>query len=340
MSRSPTFDDVFAVMAKASVGDLTARVKVPDDARADDVATRFAIALNLLLEDLAFRTAEAESAHEAAQSELEGKVSERTIELATVNQKLSEASRRKSEFLASMSHELRTPLNAILGFADLLEERLVGSLDERERRYLCNIRDAGRHLLGLINDVLDLSKVEAGRVELRPERASLEIIVAPLVSSTHADAESSGVKFRAEIEGAVEIAADIGRVRQILYNLLSNAVKFTPRGGEVTLQAGRAGRDLVIRVSDTGIGIPAAKRQQVFGTFERLHEGLSDAPGTGLGLALTKSLVELHGGAITFQSTEGKGTTFRVLLPELVAETMPVDRPSEGKEVPPAAAAR
>jgi signal transduction histidine kinase/ActR/RegA family two-component response regulator len=253
-------------------------------------------------------------------------IAQREVDLQRANADLAAASRHKSEFLAGMSHELRTPLNAILGFSELLDEQLATVTSERQKRYLRNVRDAGQHLLGLINDVLDLSKVEAGRVELRPERTTLDAVVAPVVASTRGSAEAGGLRFRAEFDPELELTADIGRLRQILYNLLSNAVKFTPTGGEVALRAGRSGRDLRIEVRDSGLGIPAEKRDLVFGTFERLHEGRSEVPGTGLGLALTKSLVELHGGTITFESTEGTGTTFRVTLPELVAETAPADR--------------
>lgn len=253
-------------------------------------------------------------------------IAEREAALQVANTELAAASRHKSEFLAGMSHELRTPLNAILGFSELLDEQLTTVTTERQKRYLRNVRDAGQHLLALINDVLDLSKVEAGRVELRPEVTTLDALTAPIVSSTRASAEAQGLRFRVEVDRKLEIAADVGRIRQILYNLLSNAIKFTPSGGEIAFRAGRSGGALRFEIRDTGIGIPADKRDLVFGSFERLHEGRSDAPGTGLGLALTKSLVELHGGTITFESTEGVGTVFRVTLPDLVAERAPADR--------------
>jgi signal transduction histidine kinase/ActR/RegA family two-component response regulator len=253
-------------------------------------------------------------------------IAEREAALQLANAELMAASRHKSEFLAGMSHELRTPLNAILGFSELLEEQLGAALGDRQRRYLRNVRDAGQHLLGLINDVLDLSKVEAGRVDLRPEPTTLDALTGPVISSTRASAEVRGLRFRVEVDRKLEVAADVGRVRQILYNLLSNAVKFTAPEGEVLFRAGRSGRDLRIEVKDTGIGIPSDRREHVFGTFERLHEGRSDAPGTGLGLALTKSLVELHGGTITFESRENEGTTFRVTLPGLVVDSAPGDR--------------
>jgi signal transduction histidine kinase len=246
--------------------------------------------------------------------------------LAETNLALEGASRHKSDFLASMSHELRTPLNAVLGFSELLREQLGAVLSERQRRYLGNIHDAGDHLLGLINDVLDLSKVEAGRMDLRPELTTLDAVVAPVVSSTRAAADARGVAFSAEVPEGTALVIDAARVRQILYNLLSNAVKFTPVGGAVRLRAVTAGRDVRIEVSDSGIGIPVDKLDRVFGTFERLHEGRSDAAGTGLGLALTKRLVELLRGTISFESRENAGTTFRVVLPDVVPDVSARER--------------
>ncbi len=239
-------------------------------------------------------------------------------DLAAVNRQLEEATRAKTEFLASMSHELRTPLNAVLGFSDLLVEQLGERLTPAQRRYFTNIKDAGNHLLELINEVLDLSKVEAGRLELRPEPVRIGTLVEPVVAATDGAARAAGQSFHHRVAADVVVRLDAGRTRQILYNLLSNAVKFTPRGGRIELTAETRGRDLVVEVSDTGIGIPDDRKDRVFGTFERLHEGRSEASGTGLGLALTKRLVELHGGAIGFESREGHGSTFRVLLPDAV----------------------
>ncbi|HEX9495184.1 MAG TPA: ATP-binding protein, partial [Candidatus Limnocylindria bacterium] len=236
------------------------------------------------------------------------------------------ATRAKSEFLASMSHELRTPLNAILGFSALLGEQLGASLSDRQNRYLANIRDAGEHLLELINDVLDLSKVEAGRIELRPETVSLQALVEPVLASTSNASKLRGVTFDSRIHDGVAVNVDPARVRQVLYNLTSNAVKFTPPQGRVALLAEVRGDELHFEVSDTGIGIPAEKRDRVFGAFERLHEGISDAPGTGLGLALTRRLVELHGGSIDFTSTEGHGSTFFVDLPVAVSDVIATER--------------
>jgi CheY-like chemotaxis protein len=221
-----------------------------------------------------------------------------------------------------MSHELRTPLNAIIGFSELLQEQLAPTINDRQKRYLGNVRDAGGHLLGLINDVLDLSKVEAGRVELRPETIVLETLLAPVLAATREAARLHNVDFAPASDGDRRaIQVDVGRVRQVLFNLLSNAVKFTPAGGRVTLMStiDRGALDLV--VSDTGVGIPAEKLSRVFGTFERFHEGSLSVAGTGLGLALTKRLVELHHGTIDFTSREGQGSTFHVRLPDVVVDT-------------------
>ncbi len=224
-----------------------------------------------------------------------------------------------------MSHELRTPLNAILGFSDLLAEQLDAQLSTAQKRYLRNVRESGEHLLELINDVLDLSKVEAGRLELRAEVVRIAPLLEPVVASARASADAAGLAFEAVLPDDGVVRADPVRLRQVLDNLLSNAVKFTPRGS-VRLVARFEGVDLVIEVADTGLGIPASERHRVFGTFERLHEGRVEATGTGLGLALTKRLVELHRGSIGFESEEGRGTTFRVVPPEAHVEPVHGDR--------------
>ena len=174
--------------------------------------------------------------------------------------------------------------------------------------------------------MLDLSKVEAGRVELRKQAIDLEALLEPAIAAARVAAEERAIRFTVDAPGRSSVHVDSGRVRQVLYNLLSNAVKFTDAGGGVTLRASVAGDALVIEVADTGIGIPPDGRSRVFGTFERLHEGRSEATGTGLGLSLTKRLVELHGGSIDFESEEGKGTTFRVRLPGAVTELVSGDR--------------
>ena len=240
--------------------------------------------------------------------------------LQSMNDEVQAATRAKSDFLASMSHELRTPLNAVLGFSDVLREQLRDTLSDRQLRYLMNIHGAGEHLLELINDVLDLSKVEAGRLVLRPETVSMSTLIEPVIATAAQLAVDRGVHFEAPDVPSGNALVDAGRVRQALLNLLSNAVKFTPAGGWVRLDIARQGTTLRFEVSDTGIGIPAEKRDRVFGLFERLHEGRSDASGTGLGLAITKKLVELHNGSIDFESREGEGTRFWISLPDAMIE--------------------
>ena len=241
-------------------------------------------------------------------------------DLASANRDLSQATKVKSEFLANMSHELRTPLNAILGFSGLLSEQLNGSLSDKQKRFLRNIQEAGDHLLDLINDVLDLSKVEAGRLDLRPEIVTLDVLLEPVSAAARTAAQAKGVLFTMETPAAPPLFVDPTRVRQVLFNLVSNAVKFTPGGGHVTLRASMDGRDLCFEVADTGVGIPKAASDRVFGVFERFHEGRADAAGTGLGLALSKRLVEQMNGAITFESEEGTGSTFRVRLGDAATE--------------------
>ena len=247
-------------------------------------------------------------------------------DLAAANRDLSQATKVKSEFLANMSHELRTPLNAILGFSGLLSEQLNGSMTDKQKRFLRNIHEAGEHLLELINDVLDLSRVEAGKLELRPEVLTLDVLLEPVSAAGRTAAQAKGVLYTTEAEESGPIFLDPTRVRQVLFNLVSNAVKFTPAGGHVTLRAVCEGRELCFEVADTGIGIPEAARDRVFGVFERFHEGRSDASGTGLGLALTKRLVEEMSGSIDFESVEGKGTTFRARFPDVVTEQIAGDR--------------
>src|SRR5947207_5017483 len=210
-------------------------------------------------------------------------------DLASANRDLSQATRVKSEFLANMSHELRTPLNAILGFSGLLSERLAGPLNEKQKRFLRNIQEAGDHLLDLINDVLDLSKVEAGRLDLRPEIVTLDALLEPVSAAARTAALAKGVLFTIETCEAPSLFVDPTRVRQVLFNLVSNAVKFTSGGGHVPLRTLVQDRDLRFEVADTGIGIPKSATGRMFGVFERFHEGRTDASGTGLGLALSSS---------------------------------------------------
>ncbi len=233
---------------------------------------------------------------------------------------LEAAYRAKSEFLANMSHELRTPLNSIIGFADILEDRSLGSLNDKQAKAVRHISDSGRHLLKLIDDILDFTVVESGEMTLQISRFSVGVLledcffmIGKLVRERHL---SIGVHVSDELDG-VKIEADEVKLRQILLNLLSNAIKFTPDGGSISLGAVRKESDIVISVSDTGIGVEAEDRMRIFDTFEQVDSSYSRSrTGTGLGLALTRKLVEMHGGRIWVNSMgTGKGSTFAFSIP-------------------------
>jgi protein-histidine pros-kinase len=235
-----------------------------------------------------------------------------------VERTLQEANRLKSEFLASMSHELRTPLNGILGFSELLVDERLGALNAKQKEYLADIHQCGRHLLQLINDVLDLSKVEAGKMTLSPEPFGAAAAAASVCAVLAPQANKKRVALQTRVAPAVgEVLLDLQKFKQVLFNLLSNAVKFTDEGGkvELSLDAGDE-KDLRIRVSDTGIGIAPADIGRLFEAFGQLDGSTARRyEGTGLGLALTRRLVELQGGTIGVESRLHEGSTFTVLLP-------------------------
>jgi protein-histidine pros-kinase len=231
---------------------------------------------------------------------------------------LREASRMKSEFLATMSHELRTPLNAIIGFSELLVDGRPGPLNARQKEYLEDVLNSGRHLLQLINDVLDLSKVEAGKMELFPETFPLPAAVEEVCSIISPLAKKKNITVRREIAPAIrDVTLDQQRFKQILYNLLSNAVKFTDDGGSVRIVAALLDRSWFrLQVQDTGIGIKPEDLKKLFIEFRQLDASFARRhQGTGLGLALTKKIVELHKGSITVESQPNQGSTFTVTLP-------------------------
>ncbi|MBI3007499.1 MAG: response regulator [candidate division NC10 bacterium] len=254
-------------------------------------------------------------------AELGERVRERTRELEAANQQLQEASRHKSEFLANMSHELRTPLNSIIGFAEFLGQQTAGFLNPKQARYVGHIQQSGKHLLQLINDILDLSKVETGKFVLEPQALPVATTLEDILVIARGLAHQKAQSIELEIEPDLPpLQADPVRFKQILFNLLSNAVKFTPEQGQITLVARRAsagGELLELRVTDTGIGIKAEDLPRLFQEFVQLEAAATKRyEGTGLGLALTKRLVELHGGRISAASEgEGRGTTFTVVLP-------------------------
>ena len=231
--------------------------------------------------------------------------------------RLDIASRHKSDFLANMSHELRTPLNAIIGFSDVMLGGMAGPLADNQREFLGDIRESGKHLLSLINDILDLSKIEAGKMELHLASFDMASAIANALALVRGRAERHGVRLETQIDPAVaEITADERKFKQILLNLLTNAVKFTPKGGTVSLSVARADDGYEICVRDTGIGIAPEDVDKVFDEFRQVGTDTErQAEGTGLGLSLTKRLVELHGGAIGVTSAPGQGSTFTFTLP-------------------------
>ena len=255
-------------------------------------------------------------------------------ELGRLYQEVETASRHKSEFLANMSHELRTPLNAIIGFSQVLREQMFGQLNEKQIEYLDDILSSGQHLLNLINDILDLSKVEAGRMELQPNSFALADTLAASMVMVRERATRQGVALVTEIDPAVGlIEGDERKIKQVLFNLLSNAVKFTPQGGRITLSARATGEAVEIAVSDTGVGISAEDQGRIFDEFYQVGPAKTQE-GTGLGLALTKRLVELHHGELRVESAPGAGSTFTVVLPLRLQQPEPETTPLAPEEPP------
>jgi signal transduction histidine kinase len=242
-------------------------------------------------------------------------------ELQDKSAQLEAANRHKSEFLANMSHELRTPLNAIIGFSEVLTEQMFGDVNDKQMEYLQDIHSSGEHLLSLINDVLDLSKIEAGRMELDLSCFDLGLLLENSLTLVRERAQRHGLTVSLEVgDGLEEWVADARKVKQVVVNLLTNAVKFTPTGGRVTMRARRAdaGAQAMAEVSvaDTGVGIAPDEQALVFEEFRQASgDYLRKSEGTGLGLSLSKRFVELHGGAIRLESEPGRGSTFIVTLP-------------------------
>jgi signal transduction histidine kinase len=248
---------------------------------------------------------------------LEKKVHERTIELEASNRELEKANRLKSEFLANISHELRTPLNSIIGFSEVILDGLYGEINEKQEKYLGNIHKSGKHLLELINSILDLSKIEAGRMEFHPEEISFRNTAKEVENVLKPLAMKKGVDLSFSIEDALdEIIADRLKLKQILYNLLGNAIKFTPDKGSVILEAKKEGGFITVVVKDSGIGIKEEELDLIFESFRQADGSHSrDFEGTGLGLTLTRKFIDMHGGQIRAESVEGEGSSFIFTLP-------------------------
>ena len=247
------------------------------------------------------------------------------LELREKNEELQRAARAKDDFLAKMSHELRTPLNGIIGFSELLVDGLPGAVNPEQTEYLTDILGSARHLLQLINDILDLSKVEAGKMQLHPQLFSMPRVVEQICNVIRPLAQQKCIRLSSNLAPQLdEIELDQQRFKQILFNLLSNAIKFTDHGGSVTISTTPLGRErFALSVRDTGIGIEPQNLQRLFKEFEQLDAGTTRKyEGTGLGLALTRNLVQMQGGSIRAESEFGKGATFTVTLPLRLAEAL------------------
>jgi len=237
-------------------------------------------------------------------------------EIEDKGRQLEAASRHKSEFLANMSHELRTPLNAVIGFSEVLAERMFGELNEKQEEYLKDIYASGQHLLSLINDILDLSKIEAGRMELEVADFDLPVAIDNALILVRERAGRRGIALHQAVDAHLgSIRADERKIKQILLNLLSNAIKFTPEGGRIEVQAVPGDGTVEVSVRDTGVGIAPEDHEAVFEEFRQVGTADKKVEGTGLGLALSRKFVELHGGRIWVESEVGKGSTFTFSLP-------------------------
>jgi signal transduction histidine kinase len=320
LMRTGAFTLVGLIVAVLSAGYLAGQLTKPIVALTrgaealgeGDLATRISVRTGDELEQLARQFNHMAAGLQDLYANLEEKVAAKTVDLELAN-------RHKSEFLANMSHELRTPLNAVIGFSEVLGDEMFGTLNPKQMEYVRDIHGSGHLLLSLINDILDLSKVEAGRIELEPAEFDVAGAIANAATLLRERCQRGGLSL------VLEVAPDVGnwvadprRFKQIVVNLLSNAVKFTPAGGTITVRAGVAGDALRVAVSDTGIGIDARDLQLVFEPFRQVGtDSGRKAEGTGLGLSLVRSLVALHGGTIEVESWPEVGSTFAFVLPRL-----------------------
>jgi signal transduction histidine kinase/DNA-binding response OmpR family regulator len=251
----------------------------------------------------------------------------RRVETALIlaKEEAERANKFKDRFLSTMSHELRTPLNAVLGFSDLLADKRCGELNERQQRYVSHINTGGRHLLKLISDILDLSKIEAGRLELCFEHLSVAKIFGEVISALGPLVRKKTQTLSSDADRSLAVHADATRFKQVLLNLVGNAIKFTPERGSIEITAQRVGNEIQVKVHDNGPGIPLEEQKRIFDAFYRLRKSGEGVEGTGLGLAITESLVKLQGGSLGLESEPGHGSCFYFSLP--VAPAVPGLRP-------------
>jgi signal transduction histidine kinase/DNA-binding response OmpR family regulator len=307
-------------------------IRAATNANRDEVSTLIE-SVNEMLEQIQQRDVALQRAH----GELEQRVRERTIQLAVANKELDlrnreveRATQMKSKFLASMSHELRTPLNAIVGFSDLLSDETPGELNVKQKRFVNHIKQGSTHLLQLINDILDLSKIEAGQLELHSEEFLVKDALPEVLSTISPLAMAKNIRVEQKMESKSLVKADRVRFKQVLYNLLSNAVKFTPKEGLIGIDCVDDGAFVRVMVTDTGIGIRPEDQGVVFEEFRQV-EGTAHSThqGTGLGLAITKRLVEQQGGTVSLESELGKGSRFSFTLPAVEpAEVNAIQEPA------------
>jgi signal transduction histidine kinase len=311
--------------------DFSQKINIQTGDELEELGSAFNLA-SRQLEVFIQKSKQAENLLIEERNSLEEKVQERTAELVNAKEAAVTANTAKSEFLANMSHELRTPLNHIIGFSELLLDKNFGDLNETQFDYLTDVHSSSKHLLSLINDILNLAKVEAGKQELQPTNIDLETLLANSLVMFKEKALKHSIQMSWEAKGIPEtVNADERMLKQIIYNLLSNAVKFTPENGKISLTArscsfnggdystdiSHCRRCVKISVSDTGIGLKPENLEFIFNPFDQVENSLSRRfQGTGLGLSLSKNLVELHGGRIWAESEgEGKGTTLSLIIP-------------------------
>jgi signal transduction histidine kinase len=287
-------------------------VEVRESFIRDDAGAVTGLCRSLL--DVTERNLAAMAARKVEQYALE--LRNRNEQLGTALEAARSATIAKSRFLAAVSHELRTPLNGIIGFSELLHDEKLGPMLPEHRDCLFDILVSARHLLGLINDILDLSKVEAGKMEFVPEPSDLETLLGEVRDVIRPLADKKHIYLASNVEPGLQATLDRARFKQVLYNYLSNAVKFTPEGGAISVRILRDDREYFrLEVEDTGTGIPAEEVGELFQEFRQLPGSRKAEQGTGLGLALTRRIVEAQGGRISVSSVEGKGSVFSAVLP-------------------------